>query len=401
MNEKIMEKFYKAGIEVQDLLSFEPCRRCSLLTLPARLQVLSSLSKSLLQHPQGKNFPGILALGFWLRDANVKSILRRVVDVEHGHRVPRGLVFHIAPSNVESMFVYSWALSFLAGNTNIVRITDRHTEESSIILFCLNQILVKFKIKAEQLFLSYPRNSQISSEISKTCDARVIWGGDQTVKTLMSYETKPHCKNITFADKRSFLLVNSEVFVNSSKKRFAENFLRDAYTFSQMACSSIRTIVFKGEEAVNSEAINNFQELINLELRKSVTEDVSTANEKLKKIFDSILSTETKSVDLLPESSKMTFVSSTNLVGAGPAYHGLFTSISVSELAEIVPLLHEKVQTMSYFGFERSEMVDFLRQTRSLLWIDRIVPVGTSLNFSDIWDGNQLISDLMRIIEVE
>lgn len=396
-----MEKFYKAGIEVQNLLSLEPCRRCSFLTLPARLQVLSSLSKSLLDHPQGRNFPGILALGFWLRDANVKSILRRVVDVEHGHRVPRGLVFHIAPSNVESMFVYSWALSFLAGNINIVRITDRQTEESSIILFCLNQILVKFKIKTEQLFLSYPRNSQISSEISKTCDARVIWGGDQTVKTLMSYETKPHCKNIAFADKRSFLLINSEVFVNSSKERFAENFLRDAYTFSQMACSSIRTIVFKGEKTVNSEAINNFQDLINLELRESVTEDVSTANEKLKKIFDSIVSTETKSVDLLPENSKMTFVSSAKLVGAGPAYHGLFTSISVSELADIVPLLHEKVQTMSYFGFERSEMVDFLRQTRSLLWIDRIVPVGTSLNFSDIWDGNQLISDLMRIIEVE
>ena len=112
MKKKIIEKFHKEEIEIQDLLLCEPCRRCSFLTLPARLQVLSSLSKSLLQHPQGRKFPGILALGFWLRDANVKSILRRVVDVEYGHRVPRGLVFHIAPSNVVSMFVYSWALSF-------------------------------------------------------------------------------------------------------------------------------------------------------------------------------------------------------------------------------------------------------------------------------------------------
>ena len=29
---------------------------------------------------------------------------------------PRGLVFHLPPQNVETVFLYSWALSYLAGN---------------------------------------------------------------------------------------------------------------------------------------------------------------------------------------------------------------------------------------------------------------------------------------------
>ena len=40
-------------------------------------------------------------------------------------RFPRGLVFHVPPANVDTIFVYSWALSALAGNSNVVRISSR------------------------------------------------------------------------------------------------------------------------------------------------------------------------------------------------------------------------------------------------------------------------------------
>ena len=41
---------------------------------------------------------------------------------QHALARPRGLVFHLPPQNVETVFLYSWALSYLAGNANIVRL---------------------------------------------------------------------------------------------------------------------------------------------------------------------------------------------------------------------------------------------------------------------------------------
>ena len=35
--------------------------------------------------------------------------------------VPRGLALHITPANVDTMFLYSFAVSLLAGNLNVVR----------------------------------------------------------------------------------------------------------------------------------------------------------------------------------------------------------------------------------------------------------------------------------------
>jgi hypothetical protein len=77
---------------------------------------------------------------------------------------------------------------------------------------------------------------------------------------------------------------------------------------------------------------------------------------------------------------------------------GLFFEWELRELADLVSLLSEKDQTISYFGFQPK---DLRRLVHSLPMraIDRIVPMGTALDFSAVWDGNNLLQSFSREID--
>jgi hypothetical protein len=54
---------------------------------------------------------------------------------------------------------------------------------------------------------------------------------------------------------------------------------------------------------------------------------------------------------------------------------------------------------MTYFGFAPSELNEFTSGL-NLKGIDRVVPIGASLDFSFIWDGHDLINTLSRKVTV-
>ena len=79
----------------------------------AVLTFITELSRSILMDRALRDFPELIALAHWFRPSQLQAIKadfeqRRCSKI---HR-PRGLVFHIAPANVDSIFVYSWLLSF-------------------------------------------------------------------------------------------------------------------------------------------------------------------------------------------------------------------------------------------------------------------------------------------------
>ncbi|NUW30388.1 gamma-glutamyl phosphate reductase [Nonomuraea sp. SMC257] len=98
-----------------------------------------------------RRHPELASLGFFLR----RSELERAAGLPRGDeprqtgaagageflRVPRGLVFHVAPANVDTVFVYSWALSALMGNRNVVRLSARAGGAAEAILDIMRQAL--------------------------------------------------------------------------------------------------------------------------------------------------------------------------------------------------------------------------------------------------------------------
>ena len=77
---------------------------------------------------------------------------------------------------------------------------------------------------------------------------------------------------------------------------------------------------------------------------------------------------------------------------------GLFFETSISALPEISKFMTKRHQTLSHFGLDKAELRDFIVSIGPN--IDRIVPVGRTMDFSLIWDGYDLISTLSRSIDL-
>ena len=79
---------------------------------------------------------------------------------------------------------------------------------------------------------------------------------------------------------------------------------------------------------------------------------------------------------------------------------GLFFEYETHGIEKIKDIINEKYQTLTYFGFDKINLRNFILEKR-LKGIDRIVPIGRALDMSLIWDGKDLINHLSRIINFE
>src|SRR5437868_15389950 len=88
------------------------------------------LSRAILNSSALNRLAEMAALGFWLRKANIQQFIKENVHLSHGENgnvSPVGTVFHVCPSNVDTMFLYSLAVSLLMGNHNLVRVSRRQS----------------------------------------------------------------------------------------------------------------------------------------------------------------------------------------------------------------------------------------------------------------------------------
>ena len=75
---------------------------------------------------------------------------------------------------------------------------------------------------------------------------------------------------------------------------------------------------------------------------------------------------------------------------------GYFSEYDMGSLDDIAPIVNLKYQTLAYYGFEKSELQDFVFRNR-LTGLDRIVPIGETTSFALKWDGYDLINTFSRL----
>ncbi len=99
-------------------------------------------------------------------------------------RVPRGTVFHIPPANVDTIFMYSWVLSMLMGNRNIVRLSRRSTPQVELIIKTFNRVLESHKdVATTTSIVSYGHEEEITREISMGTAAINLPSASSTTRT--------------------------------------------------------------------------------------------------------------------------------------------------------------------------------------------------------------------------
>lgn len=158
------------------------------------LALVADFSAEVLADPAARRWPEMAALGFWMRRANIARI-QAAFEAACGGRllVGRGLAFHIAPSNVDTMFIYSLFVSLLAGNTNIVRVSPKLRQELASALELLARVLQRHTGAARRLLVvRYGHDDKVTAFFSGLCNVRVIWGGDETVRRIRAIPLPPH-----------------------------------------------------------------------------------------------------------------------------------------------------------------------------------------------------------------
>ena len=229
----------------------------------AVLDFINEISERILKDYSYRPYPELIAMAFWMRKANITKI-REEFEADKRDRlwVGRGIVFHIAPSNVDTIFIYSWFLSMLMGNVNIIRVSSNLNEPVRLLLDLISDIADQKKyseIKGLYFIVQYEHNDEVTGYFSSLCDMRVIWGGDETIKRIRSIPIKPSAIELIFADKFSFSLINADKFdKTSSKNDLIKDFFNDAYWFGQNACSSPRMVVWLGDSDTIERARHEF-----------------------------------------------------------------------------------------------------------------------------------------------
>lgn len=378
---------------------------------PLVVEFLDAVSKAVLLDNMMSGIPEMAAVAHWMRKAHI-SELHEDFKTNRGTRVwlARGVALHFAPSNVDSIFLYSWFLSMLAGNANIVRLSQRRGDAVELLLERIDDVMCKEKFRpiwVRSLIVESDRGDEVTNALSQSCQLRVIWGGDETVRRIRAIPLNPLAAEVVFGNRFSLAALNASATsatTDTELARLVGRFCNDAYSFDQMACSSPRLVVWVGEKTRCEEAKQKFWLAAAGELEKrSIQYQEIVGINKLTTAYaaaglglsDSIASHPTgilSRVHLSPS--------------AGPAFRdlecagGFFFETEVPHLTSILPILKEQDQTVSYFGFEPQELRELANALPSRA-VDRIVPLGSALTFSTRWDGIDLLQAFSREVDIQ
>ena len=77
------------------------------------VEFLNALSQALNKDPRTKNYPDVATFAFFCRKANILQLKKKYYK-DDNLRLGRGIVFHVAPSNVPVNFAYSLICGILS-----------------------------------------------------------------------------------------------------------------------------------------------------------------------------------------------------------------------------------------------------------------------------------------------
>ena len=376
---------------------------------PERIEFSAAVSRAIFDDPAARAYPELLAAAFWLRRAEVSRLAQQFSDLEAtgSLRAPRGLAFHLPPTNVDTLFLYPLIASFLVGNLNVVRVSrTRFSPQVKLLCDVLEEVLAqdRFAGFAEELVvISYDHEAEPTAELSREADVRLLWGGDQTVARLRDVPVGPAAHELTFGDRFGFAVLRPDAVLEAdpdSRATLAQRLFRDTYWFDQLACASPRLLVWIGAEAKAQDARRLlFEDLAHVIEDRGYRLEPGPAIGRLTFTHQALIDRPVRRVDRFGDN--LVVLSLTDLSGFDRSHpgFGLLFEARVDALSELVGFVKRKDQTVVAHGFSHTELTAFARSLHGR-GVDRIVGFGDALSFGRFWDGYDLIAELTRTIHV-
>ncbi len=361
------------------------------------IEFMGAFSRNLLKDVRTREFVDVTSYAFWIRNAS----LRQIKDHYYPHvesKMGRGVAFHIAPSNVPVNFAVSFTSSLLAGNINVVRVSDKSFEQVSIIVDALKKTFSEGFQDMEQylIIIRYEHDDDITQLISSMCDLRIIWGGNRTINAVRTALIPPRAIEMAFADRHSIALLNAEAVLKADVDRLAADFYTDTYYIDQNACSSPRIVVWFGDN-VNA-AKEKFWDAVARLVKRDYEFKEIQAIDKLD-VFCQLAAVNTN-ISIEDDSNLVTRIQVYKLDAEIMDYKfggGYFFEFEAKELDDIAPIMTKPCQTLSYFGLDGHKIQNFIING-GFRGGDRVVPIGKTMDLTFKWDGFDMIENMSRFV---
>lgn len=378
------------NVKVRPVSPFDPCV----------CEFIEAFSLALMKY---KTYPDVISVAFWCRKHHLLQIKSEYSQFDK--RLGRGLIFHITPSNVPVNFIFSYLFGLIAGNYNIVRIPSKPYAQVKILCEELEKLLAdeRFEqVKQMTAMISYEHDDCINAWMMQQCQGVVIWGGDQTIQKMQSYPKRPRCHQVVFADRYSFAVCQADAVLaltEQEMEQLAVHFYNDSYLMDQNGCSSPRLIIWMGK---NKEAgKKRFWKAVEQKVKQEYEMASITIMDKYTKLCEDAITMEDVKEIVWDDASlyRMTIKNKSNIRHTLKGKAGYFYEYDAQDLTEIAEQIDEHFQTLTYFGIEKQEIMNWVCDNH-LLGIDRIVPIGQAMDMQHKWDGYNLIDELSRVISV-
>jgi len=360
------------------------------------MDFLAALSKEILSDKRTKAFPDVTTYAFWIRKASLEKVRQSYTHTDE--RIGRGVAFHIAPSNVPVNFAVSFTSALLAGNACIVRVSNKYFTQTDIICDAINRLFYScFSCMAQYLcIIRYEHNEEITQTLSSMCDIRIIWGGNRTIDIIRQAKLSPRAIELSFADRHSLAIINADEYLKADKDRVALDFYTDTYYTDQNACSAPRIVVWMGKKVSAAREVfwSTLEELVKKDYHMHSIQCIDKLSS-----FCKLAATHT-GIRVEGNSNFIVRVVLPEIFSDIMDYKesgGYFFEYFTDKLCDIVPILTKSCQTVSYLGINSNEIkkIVYSYGTRG---VDRIVPIGQTMELSFTWDGYDMIEAMSRKI---
>jgi len=368
---------------------------------------LADVSSALLANREARAYPDVVTFAYFCRRAHLAR-LKASYDVSG--RIGRGLTFHIAPGNVPINFAYSLVAALLAGNACLVKAPSREFAQTRLVCEAIqNNLSGQNAVLRDYIgVITYAREQQeITARLSALCDIRLIWGGDETVRRVREAPLSPHAFDVTFPDRYSLLILRPQAVIaldDGELETMAQGFYNDAFLNDQNACTAPRLLYWlrTREPAILRLAQERFWNAVHAYAASRYPILPVVAVDKLTALYAAAVELPGAERVAMPD-NRITRVRVGELTEALLDFRcagGFFVEYEGEGMEALSVIAGRKAQTVAYLGADPEEIRAFVL-TKGLRGVDRVVPLGKTLDFSLTWDGNDLIRLLSRHVTIQ
>ncbi len=365
--------------------------------------------------PAFADVEGIAFLATWLRKKSLESTVRASLGsreaaldgfIPDGSRklraAPRGAVAHWIAGNIPTLAVFSFVLSALVKNVNLVRVPKESLgvvrrmlavlETTSIATADGGTLSGRDLLEGASFFYFPGQERSLHATLSLRADARVVWGGQETLASVLPLPRHEHCEDIVFGPKFSLGLVDAAARERVSSggedgAAVARSLVRDVILFEQAACSSPHILYVQG----SLDEARSFARVLAAELEKqtkrspkrAIAEGTAAAILRLR--ADYALAEE-RDVFASRHVDYTVLVDADGAVlSEGVQSRTLFVR-AVDDLRAVVQIINPQVQTVGML-VDDAALAAELAEAVARKGVSRLVRFGLMNVYDQPWDG--------------